>query len=209
MMEPIYRPGRTHNVAYPAGNLTLGPQVITATITQEGVTNASTVINVPEIQDIELAQANLKPIGIYELTVDISSDTIPSIVLTGAAMDATPTIAELITLLQADGDYAGAPFTIAANGTAGITITWKADGAVDAVSTLRMYQSACTVGANVKVVRVLTTTDAHMKIASPAIASADMLIKANLAEYFAVPGGSTLFFNGASGTAYVTEMWRG
>ena len=71
MMEPIYRPGKTHNVSYPAGSLLVGPQTITATITQEGVTDASTAINVPEIHDIELAQANLKPNTIYELTVDV------------------------------------------------------------------------------------------------------------------------------------------
>lgn len=208
MMEPIYRPGKTHNVSYPAGSLLVGPQTITATITQEGVTDASTAINVPEIHDIELAQANLKPNTIYELTVDVSSDTVPSYVITSTALDSTPTIAELVTALQADADYAAAPFTIAANGTSGITITWKTDGAQTATSTMTLYQSGATLSDNVRVVRVIATTDCHMKIHSPAILSADMLIKANLAEYFVVPQACKLFFTGSTGVAYVTEMWR-
>lgn len=53
--------------------------------------------------------------------------TVGAVVLTTNPLDATPTLAELVTELQADGDYAAAPFTVAANAT-GITVTWKALG---------------------------------------------------------------------------------
>lgn len=55
----------------------------------------------------------------YTLTVD-------GVVLASGALGASPTLNDLVTALQADGDYAAAPFTIAAYGTDAIKVTWKA-----------------------------------------------------------------------------------
>lgn len=62
--------------------------------------------------------------------------TVGALVLTSAALGASPTLGDLVTSLQADIDYAGGAVTIAANAT-GITVTWKALGtqAANAVMT--------------------------------------------------------------------------
>jgi hypothetical protein len=64
----------------------------------------------------------------YTLTVD-------TVVLTSGVLGAS-TLSALIIALQADVDYAAAPFTIAANAT-GVTVTWKVLGttATNAVMT--------------------------------------------------------------------------
>lgn len=54
--------------------------------------------------------------------------TVGAVVLTGTALDGTPTLAELVATLQADADYAAAPFTVAVNGSTGIKVTWKSLG---------------------------------------------------------------------------------
>jgi hypothetical protein len=54
--------------------------------------------------------------------------TVGAVVLTSGALGASPVIGDLVTALQGDADYAAAPFTIAANGSAGILVTWKAFG---------------------------------------------------------------------------------
>lgn len=62
--------------------------------------------------------------------------TVGALVLTSAALGASPTLDDLVTSLQADIDYAGGAVTIVANAT-GITVTWKALGtqAANAVMT--------------------------------------------------------------------------
>lgn len=62
--------------------------------------------------------------------------TVGAVVLTSGALGAAPTIATLVSALQADGDYAAAPFTVTANGSTGIKITWKAIGAIATVAAL-------------------------------------------------------------------------
>ena len=54
--------------------------------------------------------------------------TASTIVLTSGALGASPTIADLVAALQADTDYAAAPFVIAADGTNGLDITCKTFG---------------------------------------------------------------------------------
>lgn len=53
--------------------------------------------------------------------------TVGAVVLTSTALGATPTLAQLITALQADADYAAAPFTIAGVGS-DVVVTWKTVG---------------------------------------------------------------------------------
>ena len=62
--------------------------------------------------------------------------TVGALVLTSAALGASPTLGDLVASLQADIDYAGGAVTIAANAT-GITVTWKTLGtqAANAVMT--------------------------------------------------------------------------
>jgi hypothetical protein len=79
---------------------------------QDGVTGA------PEVQRI--ATGELSAGARYLLTVG-------STVLATAALDGTPTTAELAAALQAAPGYAAAPFTVAASGSE-LEVTWKADG---------------------------------------------------------------------------------
>lgn len=77
--------------------------------------------------------------------------TVGAVVLTSTPLDATPTLAELVTALQADGDYAAAPFTVAVNSTTGIKVTWKAlgnqsDAAVLTDDALGVYTTVVTNG---------------------------------------------------------------
>lgn len=54
--------------------------------------------------------------------------TVGSTVLTSSALGASPTLAQLVTSLQADIDYAAAAFIVEVNGTTGVKLTWKAPG---------------------------------------------------------------------------------
>lgn len=86
-------------------------------------------LNIDTAPVIEVQDITVTPLAgsVYELTVD-------SVVLTAAPLDFA-TLADLITKLQADVDYAAAPFTIAAS-DAGITITWKAIGVISITASL-------------------------------------------------------------------------
>lgn len=66
---------------------------------------------------------NLTPIAgrIYTLTVG-------SVVLTTTALGVSPSLNTLVTALQADVDYAAAPFTVSVNGQLGIKVLWKTIG---------------------------------------------------------------------------------
>lgn len=96
------------------------------------VTNSVDVyLNVDSDATKEVQNVLVTPVigNIYELTVD-------TVVLTSAALVAA-TYADLVTKLQADVDYAAAPFTIAANGAGnGLTITWKEIGAIGVLGSL-------------------------------------------------------------------------
>lgn len=62
--------------------------------------------------------------------------TVGAVVLTSGALAVAPDINDLVTALQADLDYAAAPFTIAAFGTDGIKVTWKVVGSQSDTATL-------------------------------------------------------------------------
>jgi hypothetical protein len=142
-MEKYQQP----NFVQPTGTVTALVASTTAATTSAGlqdglyyITNDVNVhLNVDsdaakEVQDIAATAA----VGnIYELTVD-------SVVLTSAAL-AAATIADLVTKLQADVDYAAAPFTIAANsGSTGLTITWKIIGAIAITASMTTTDAAIT-----------------------------------------------------------------
>jgi hypothetical protein len=94
------------------------------------ITNTANVhVNIDAGTAIEVETITVSPVAtsVYELTVG-------AVVLTSAALAAS-TLADLITKLQADVDYAAAPFTIATNAT-GITLTWKAIGVVASAGSL-------------------------------------------------------------------------
>lgn len=107
------------------GSLVATTNTISATETTPGDAG------VAEVQDIAVTPVSG---GTYTLVSD-------GVTLTSAALTAS-TIADLITKLQADGDYAGASFTIAANGAIGITITFKAVGPVATLGTLTTVRAA-------------------------------------------------------------------
>lgn len=63
--------------------------------------------------------------------------TVGALVLTSAALGASPTIGDLVTELQSDADYAAGAVTVVADGMTGIKVTWKTLGTqvADAVMT--------------------------------------------------------------------------
>lgn len=140
----------------------------------------------------------LDPLSIYQLTLDAT-------VLTGLAADATPTTAEIVTLLQADADYAACPFTIAADGD-DIVATWKTAVTVGGVSTFEYkarvegpYSSV--MAANVSVVRVAPVVACHVAIGKDAEATttASPYMPAGSVEYFATNPGERVSVIAASG----------
>ena len=67
--------------------------------------------------------------------------------------------------------------------------------------------SATAIGDDIHYVRLLATTDAHIDFVSAAT-TADMLLKANEAEYFKIPGGTAISVieSTAPGNLHVTQM---
>lgn len=67
------------------------------------------------------------------------------------------------------------------------------------------------VGAQIKLIRVVSTTNCHLAIGSaPTATTSDLFLVANREEYFWIHPGEKVAFirNSADGTAYVTEMTR-
>ncbi|MBU6188747.1 MAG: FG-GAP repeat protein, partial [Betaproteobacteria bacterium] len=66
--------------------------------------------------------------------------TVGGVTLTTAALDATPTVAELAAALVAASGYSAAPFTVAASGN-NLVLTWKTPGVVSDVASLASFRS--------------------------------------------------------------------
>lgn len=168
----------------------------TTTVTTEGVNGAT---------EIQVFTPVLDAGSIYRLTVG-------STVLTTAALDTTPTIAELNTALQADGDYSGAAFTTAVDGST-IEITWKTAVTVASVGAFDYRENiegpySTALGEGVVGVRVVCDKDCYIKIGPDAEATtSDMLLPLGVVEYFKASPGDRVSFYGSSANLYVTPLY--
>jgi hypothetical protein len=174
-----------------------GASAGTTTTTTEGVTAAT---------EIQVFTPVLDAGSIYRLTVG-------AVVLTTSALDASPTIAELNTALQADGDYAGAPFTTAVDG-ATIELTWKSAVTVASVGTFEYRENiegpySTDIPAGVAAVRVICDAACNLEIGADAEATASsMLLPINTVEYFKVSPGDRVSFKGSTANLYVTYLYE-
>lgn len=174
-----------------------GASAGTTTVTTEGVTGATEIQEFTPVLDAQ---------SVYQLTVGAT-------VLTTAALDASPTIAELNTALQADADYAGAAFTTSVSGSK-ILLTWKTAVTVASVGTFEYKEYiegpySTVIPAGVDAVRVISDTVCNLKIGVNAEAGAsDMLLPANVVEVFRVSPGDRVSFKGSTANLYVTHLYQ-
>lgn len=186
-----------------------GTETDSAVLTYDGAaagTTTTTTEGVTGVTEIQVFTPVLDAGSIYRLTVG-------STVLTTSALDASPTIAELNTALQADGDYAGAAFTTAVDGDT-IELTWKSAVTVAAVGTFDYRENiegpySTDVPAGVAAVRVICDAACNLAIGPDAEAGAsDMLLPANTVEYFKVSPGDRVSFKGSTANLYVTYLYE-
>lgn len=169
----------------------------TTTVFTEGVTGVAEVQKFTPVLDAS---------STYKLVLG-------GVTLTTTALDATPTIAELNTALQADGDYAGAPFTTAVVGSE-IRATWKTSVTVADVGTFEYKEYvegpySSVIPAGVAAIRVVCDAACNLKIGIDAEAGAsDMLLPANVVETYKVSAGERVSFKGSSANLYVTYLYQ-
>lgn len=185
-----------------------GVEADSAVLTASGVpcgTVTETTVGKAAVVEVQEFTPVLDAQSIYRLTVG-------SVVLTTAALDATPTIAELNTALQADADYATAGFTTAVNGSK-IEATWDAAGTVATLGAFdyREYIEGpytTAIPAGVAAIRAISTAAFNFAIGPDAEATAsDALVPANTAVEFKVSKGDRFSFKGTA-DIFVTHLYE-
>jgi hypothetical protein len=186
-----------------------GVETDSAVLTYDGAsagTTTETTVGVTAATEIQEFTPVLDAGSIYRLTVG-------AVVLTTSALDATPTIAELNTALQADGDYAGAPFTTSVSSSK-ILVTWKTAVTVASVGTFDYRENiegpySTAIPAGVAAVRVICDAACNLEIGADAEATANsMLLPINTVEYFKVSPGDRVSFKGSTANLYVTYLYE-
>jgi hypothetical protein len=185
-----------------------GVETDSAVLTYDGASAGTTTeftAGVTAATEIQVFTPVLDALSIYRLTVG-------STVLTTAALDASPTIAELNTALQADADYAACAFTTAVDGLT-IEATWKAAGTVAALGTFDYREAIAApystpIPAGCTAVRLISDVACNYAIGADAEATASSaLLPANIVEYVAVSPGDRVSFIGGAGNLYVTNLY--
>lgn len=203
MNNTIYNLGKTVRIATDPALSAAYAANATATVTTAGTASVKEVQTITPILDAQ---------SVYKLTLG-------AVVLTTAAVDATPTVAELVTLIQGATGYDTAGFTVAASGS-NIVLTFDANGVQTdiAVLTYREYIEGPVTAAGAPayhpVVRVVSTVPVCVRFGATIDTEAidtDPLVPANTVEYFSVSEGQYISVKrqgNTDGYTYLTYMTK-